>query len=70
MVQQLFKEGGYQVTVPPLYNREVYSGTEVRRRMLEGEDWETLVPKSVFEVLKEIDGVSRLKHLSIKEVNE
>jgi hypothetical protein len=29
-----------------------------------------LVPKSVFEVLKEIDGVSRLKHLSIKEVNE
>lgn len=70
LVQQLFKEGGYHITVPPLYNREVYSGTEVRRRMLGGEDWESLIPKSVFEVIKEIEGVSRLKHLSIKEVNE
>jgi nicotinamide-nucleotide adenylyltransferase len=61
LVQQLFKEGGYQVTVPPLYNREVYSGTEVRRRMLEGEDWETLVPKSVFEVIKRNRRVSRLQ---------
>ena len=70
MVKQLFKESGYQVTVPPLYNREVYSGTEVRKRMLEGKDWESLVPKSVFEVIKEIEGISRIKNLSVKEVNE
>ena len=70
LVKQLFKESRYQVTVPPLYNREVYSGTEVRKRMLEGDDWESLVPKSVFEVIKEIEGVSRIKNLSVKEVNE
>ena len=70
LVKQLFIESGYQVTVPPLYNREVYSGTEVRKRMLEGDDWESLVPKSVFEVIKEIEGVSRIKNLSVKEVNE
>jgi len=70
LVKQLFKESGYQVTVPPLYNREVYSGTEVRKRMLEGKDWESLVPKSVFEVIKEIEGISRIKNLSVKEVNE
>jgi nicotinamide-nucleotide adenylyltransferase len=70
LVKQLFKEGGYRVTVPPLYNREIYSGTEVRRRILEGENWETLVPKSVSEVIKEIDGVQRLKNLSKKELNE
>jgi len=70
LVKQLFKESRYQVTVPPLYNREVYSGTEVRKRMLEGKDWESLVPKSVFEVIKEIEGISRIKNLSVKEVNE
>ena len=70
LVQQLFKEGNYQVTVPPLYNRELYSGTEVRRRMLNGKDWKSLVPNSVFEVIREIDGVSRIKQLAIKEVNE
>jgi nicotinamide-nucleotide adenylyltransferase len=70
LVQQLFTEGNYQVTIPPLYNRESYSGTEVRRRMLDGEDWKSLVPKSVYEVIKEIDGVSRLQKLSIKEVSE
>ena len=68
LVQRLFKEGGHQVTIPPLYNREIYSGTEVRRRMLQGENWEALVPISVCEVIKEIEGVSRLQHLSIKEV--
>jgi nicotinamide-nucleotide adenylyltransferase len=70
LVKQLFKESGYQVTVPPLYNREVYSGTEVRKRMLEGKEWESLVPKSVLEVIKEIEGISRIKNLSVKEVNE
>lgn len=67
LVQRLFIEGRYEVTEPPLFNREIYSGTEVRRRMLYGEDWEALVPKSVSEVIEEIDGVSRLKHLSKKE---
>jgi len=36
--------------------------------MLQGENWEALVPISVCEVIKEIEGVSRLQHLSIKEV--
>lgn len=70
LVQRLFKEGGLQITIPPLYNRKVYSGREVRRRMLEDEDWKSLVPESVVEVIDEIDGVARLKHLSKKEDNE
>lgn len=67
LVQRLFLEEGYEVSSPPLYYRDVYSGTEVRRRMLEGKDWESLVPKSVVKVIKEIKGVERLKHLSKKE---
>ncbi|AEG18270.1 nicotinamide-nucleotide adenylyltransferase [Methanobacterium paludis] len=70
LVQRLFIEGGYEVTSPPPFNRESYSGTEVRRRMLADEDWESLVPKCVVKVIEEIDGVNRLKHLSKKEMNE
>lgn len=68
LVQRLFIEDGFQVTVPPLFNRKLYSGTEVRRRMLTGEDWKSLVPGSVVDVIEEIDGVSRIKHLSRREV--
>lgn len=70
LVQRLFMEKGYQVTVPPLFNREVYSGTEVRRRMLANEDWENLLPESVVEVIREIDGIGRIHHLARKEVSE
>lgn len=70
LVQRLFLEEGYQVTTPPLFYRDTYSGTEVRKRMLNGEDWESLVPNSVEEAIKEIDGVERLNHLSKKEVSE
>jgi len=68
LVQRLFVEAGYQVTEPPLFNREIYSGTEVRKRMLQDENWEDLVPDSVLEVINEVEGILRLKHLSKKEV--
>ncbi len=70
LVQQLFSEAGFGVNIPPLYNREIFSGTEVRRRMLEDEDWKSLVPRSVSDVINEINGVERIKNLSKKEVNE
>ncbi len=70
LVQRLFIEAGYEVTEPPLFNRKNYSGTEVRRRILTDGDWESLVPKSVADVIREIDGVSRIKDLSKKEVSE
>jgi len=69
LVQRLFKESGYSVTQPPLFNREIYSGTEVRRRMLAGGDWKSLIPKSVVKVINEIDGISRINDLSKKEVS-
>lgn len=63
LTRRLFREAGYQVRASPLYNREQYSGTEIRRRMLSGEDWESLVPRAVREVIKEIDGIERIKDL-------
>ncbi|MDP1551612.1 MAG: nicotinamide-nucleotide adenylyltransferase [Methanobacteriaceae archaeon] len=70
LVQRLFMEEGYQVTIPPLFYRDTYSGTEVRRRMIEGENWESLVPSSVKDAIYEIEGVERLQHLLKIEVSE
>lgn len=66
LVQQLFSEANYRVSEPPLFNRETYSGTEVRRRMMNGDDWRSLIPDPVADVIDEINGLSRLKNLSKK----
>ena len=70
LVKQLFAEEGYEVRQPPLYDRIHLSGTEVRRRILENENWQELVPKATADLLKEIDGVNRLKNLSVKEISD
>ncbi|MEM2970843.1 MAG: nicotinamide-nucleotide adenylyltransferase [Candidatus Bathyarchaeia archaeon] len=63
LTSRLFKEAGYEVKAIRFHERKLYSSTEVRARMLKGESWETLVPKSVAAFLKEIDGVNRLRDL-------
>ncbi len=32
--------------------------------MTTGEDWKALVPESVSEVIEEIDGINRIKHIN------
>jgi nicotinamide-nucleotide adenylyltransferase len=60
LVVQLFRESGVEVQSPAMYERELLSGTEIRRRMLAGEPWKELVPRAVVQVLEEIDGTARL----------
>ncbi len=64
---RLFQEAGISVESPPLLDKGTYSGTEVRRRMIEGEDWEELVPGPVARYLKEIDGVERVRSIASEE---
>ena len=59
----LFKEAGFDVKAIPKYERNVYSSTEVRRRLVKAENWEELVPKAVARYIKSIDGVERLRDL-------
>lgn len=70
LVKQLFREDGFEVRQPPLYDRIRLSGTEVRRRILEGENWKELVPKATVDVIAEINGLERIKNLSLKEVSD
>jgi nicotinamide-nucleotide adenylyltransferase len=64
LTRRLFMEAGYEVESIRFHKRQVYSSTEVRKRLLNGESWEKLVPKSVAEFIKEIDGVNRLRDLT------
>ena len=70
LVKQLFREEGYEVRQPPLYDRLHLSGSEVRRRILNDENWQGLVPNATVELIGEINGVERLKNLSVKEVSD
>ena len=61
--RRLFQESGYSIRESPMYNRDEYSGTEVRRRIFADEDWRALVPGAVADVIDEIDGVGRIKDI-------
>jgi nicotinamide-nucleotide adenylyltransferase len=67
LVVQLFSEAGVRVQSPAMYERETLSGTEIRRRMLCGESWISLVPSPVVQVLKEINGTGRLRQITRDE---
>lgn len=63
LTKRLLEEAGLKVLDPPLLDREAFSGTEVRRRILAGEDWAELVPPTVFGLIKELEGVERIRSL-------
>lgn len=60
LVVELFTEAGIEVRKPPMYSREVYSGTVIRELMVDGSDWKSLVPEPVASVIAKIEGTERL----------
>lgn len=64
LTELLFSKKGYKVEAVPVYDRERFSSSEVRRRIIYGENWEELVPPEVSEYIKKIDGVRRIRALS------
>lgn len=65
----LFEEEGYEVKAIPLHDRSVYSGTEIRRRIINGEVWSDLVPGAVYDVIKGFRGDIRIKRISSGDSN-
>jgi nicotinamide-nucleotide adenylyltransferase len=63
----LFQEKGIKALEAPLYRREEMKATEIRKRMIAEEIWEDLVPIPVSKVIKEINGVERVKALSRRD---
>ena len=52
LTKRLLKEAGYIVKTIKLYERRMYEGTEIRRRILEGEDWTELVHQKYIRLSK------------------
>jgi nicotinamide-nucleotide adenylyltransferase len=64
LTRRLFSEAGFKVNSIPYQKREIYSASEIRKRMLANKNWESLVPESVAKFINEIDGVQRLRDLN------
>ncbi|NIN52536.1 MAG: nicotinamide-nucleotide adenylyltransferase [Nitrososphaeria archaeon] len=64
IVTEPFKDMGFAVKPVLLFERELFSATEVRKRMLEDGNWEELVPGAIAEYIKRIKGVERIHRLS------
>lgn len=64
LTRRLFMEAGHKVKPIRFFDRKVYSSTEIREKIVRGENWEKFVPKSVASFIKEIDGINRVKDLT------
>jgi nicotinamide-nucleotide adenylyltransferase len=64
LTRRLFMEAGYQVKNIPLFERQLYMSTFVRKKIILGDSWMELVPKSVADFIVEIDGVNRMRELT------
>ena len=64
LTRRLFMEKGYKVKSIQFFEREIYTSTLIREKMLKDESWTSLVPKSIAKFINEIDGVNRLRDLA------
>jgi len=64
----LFKEEGITVRAIPYMDRKRYSATNVRTRILERQNWESLVPEQVARLVKDFGGVERVRELIKRDI--
>jgi nicotinamide-nucleotide adenylyltransferase len=64
----LFKEEMIGVAAVPYLDRKSYSAANVRDRILERKDWESLVPPQVATLVKQFGGVERVRALMRKDL--
>ena len=67
LTRRLFTERGYEVAKLPFYKRNVLSSTQIRKMILNRDNWESYVPKTVAAFVKSIDGVNRLQALTLTD---
>lgn len=70
LTRRLFEEMGFSIGSIPLFHRDIYDATKIRRRMLADEEWESLLPSCVASLVKEFDGVGRLRAISKSDKKE
>lgn len=63
-VSMLLADSGIDVVNPPLLDRNKFNATKIRSMIISGDDWEPLVPKSVYSYLTKINAKNRLEVIS------
>jgi len=64
LTRRLFIENEFEVKPIRFHHREEYSSTEIRERILSKKNWDELVPETVAQFIKEINGAERLRDLA------
>ena len=62
--KKLFLEKGYKVKNTKLFEKERYSGKVIRDKIRKDEKWDDLVPEEVLKIIKNKDGIKRIKSLN------
>ena len=50
--KKLFEEKNIRVEQSELYNKQEFSGKEIRKRIRNNENWQDLVPETVYNIIK------------------
>lgn len=66
-VKMLLADSGIGVVVPSFLDREKFNATKIREMMVNDEDWQSLVPEAVSEIIQRINGIRRIKIISQSE---
>lgn len=68
IITRIFKDAGYRVEHPPLFNRHEYRGTYIRELIAKGNLlWKKLVPPRIPEYIEEIGGVQRIREITMED---
>lgn len=69
--KRLFRKKGYEVRTTKFFNRKNYSGTEIRKRIINGnEEWKTFVPEGMLKVIKKVKGEERIKKINLLQCSK
>jgi len=64
LTRLLVKEAGFKVSSIPFFKRKLYKATEIRSRILSGENWSDLVPRSVANFIEKSGCAQRIIDMS------
>ena len=63
LVKRLLKEKGIKTAPFDFFKRDQFSGTLIRKKMVNNEDFSNLIPKTVKEFIIKIEGPQRMKDI-------
>jgi nicotinamide-nucleotide adenylyltransferase len=70
LTRLLFEREDVRVESPPFIERGKFQGVVVRRRMVEGKNWQELVPPAVAHYLDELGAPARLQRIAQRDAAE